>query len=306
MKVRPTVAAPVLLIVVFALIVAAGAIPDGVLGFNDNPYLATVIIQLVIFALPALFFCTLRGSEYRRRLRLRVPPLSCILITVCATLLMITGSAVIEYFMSALAPDAVAATSASETAAFAMNSGLFDGLYLVLAFAVLPAVTEEFLFRGIIMTEYGSLGVICAVIMSSITFAMSHMSPVRLPEYLFCGIVLALLAYASRSIIASMAAHTLYNAVVIFFEDHVIRIAEKQNISSILFVIISAVLALTMAAVFAFEASGLYRGYGADNVPSDHLPKKPTGLPTALIASLLSPSFLLLTVMYIVIAVVRS
>ena len=306
MKVRSTIAAPLLLIVVFAMIVAADKIPNGVLGFDDNPYLATVIVQLVIFAVPSLFFCTMRGGDYRRRLRLRLPPLSCILITVCATILMITGSAVIEYFMSGFAHDAVYATSAAETAAFAMNSGLFDGMYLVLAFAVLPAVTEEFLFRGIIMTEYGSLSAACAVIMSSLTFAMSHMSPVRIPEYLFCGVVLALLSYASRSIITSMIAHTLYNAVVIFFEDYVIRIAEKQNISGVLFIIIAAALALIAAAVFAFEASGLYRGYGADNVPSDHLPKKSAKTPTAIAASLLSPPFLFLAVMYVVIAVVRS
>ena len=61
--------------------------------------------------------------------------------------------------MYSLFPNAFAAGGAETYTAFARNAGIFDGLYLVLAFAVLPAVTEEFLFRGILLAAYENLGV---------------------------------------------------------------------------------------------------------------------------------------------------
>ena len=185
-------------------------------------------------------------------------------------------------------------------AGFAMNSGFFDGLYLVVAFALLPAITEEFLFRGIILSEYGTVGVVCSVVLSSAMFSMCHFSFLRLPSYFFCGVVLACLTYATRSIVAPMIVHTLYNVVVLFFGDYVVRLAEKNNISGILFLIIAVVLTLVSAAVAASEASSVYRGYAEDNVESDHVPKKKTGIVQSLAISLLSPFFLLLTVLYIV------
>lgn len=295
-----------LLIVVFALLACAAFIPSEVLGLDTDPYLSTVIVELIIFVVPSIFFCTLRGGEYRSRLRLSLPSPACLLMTLCAAALMITGSAVIEYFMSLAFSDSLSSTSAAETASFAMNSGLFDGFYLVIAFALLPAITEELLFRGIIMTEYSSLGVVCSVIMSALTFAMAHMSPIRLPEYIFCGIILSLLTYACRSVTAAMAAHALYNAVVIFFEKTVIKIAESRNISSILFVIIAAAAAIALAAAFAFEASSLYRTYGVENAPSDYLPQKKASVLSSLAISLFSPPFLLLAVMYIALSVIKS
>ena len=188
-------------------------------------------------------------------------------------------------------------------AGFAMNSGFFDGLYLVVALAVLPAVTEEFLFRGIVLSEYSTVGIACSVVLSSAMFSMCHFSFLHLPSYFFCGIVLACLTYATRSIVAPMIVHTLYNVVVLFFGDYVVRLAEKNNISGILFVIVAVAVALIAGAMAAFEASSIYRGYADDNVESDYVPKKKTGVVQSLAMSLLSPFFLLLTVLYIVLTI---
>ncbi len=305
MKIKPTTAAPILVCAVLALTLLFSVVPSSALGLDDNPYLTTVILQLVIFMLPALFFCTLRGTSYREKLRLKLPHVSTLLLIICSLVVMICGSCVIEYFMSTVSPVSMAETSVVDRAGYAMNPGFFDGLYLVLAFALLPALTEEFLFRGIILSEYGSLGIFCSVFMSSIMFAFCHLSLVRLPIYVFSGVILALVTYATRSVIAPMIVHTVYNVFVLFFEEYVLRLAEKQNISALLFIIIAAGCAILFASFMCFEAAGLYKSYAVDNVPSDHVPAKKKKLIGTLAEAVFSPSFIVLAVTYIVIVLTK-
>ncbi len=304
MKIKPTVAAPILLIAVFILALVVRMIPGDVLGLDDNPYLSVVILQLIVYSLPSLFFCTLRGRGYVRGLRLRLPPASSVLLTLFSLLFMLSGSNLINIFMSRLFPDAMAASSAAESAKFAMNSGIFDGLYIILAFAVLPAVTEEFLFRGIILSEYGTVGVACSVVISSLTFAMSHFSLCRAPQYILCGAVLAMLTYATRSILSAVIVHTVYNIFVLFGEQYIFHFAEKQNISGVLFIILTALLLLASAMIGAFEASSQYGRYASDNVMSDYVPKKSGGFFRGVASSLFSPSFLALAVLFTVIIII--
>ncbi len=303
MKSKPTIAIPILLIAVFGLTAVFNLLPPEIFGMNDNPYLSVVIVQLIVFATPTLIFCTLKGTSYTSRLRVRLPSPQTIILMLTAIALMVSGSGIIDYFMSLIAPAEMAASAASEYAAFAMNSGVFDGLYLVLAFALLPALIEEFLFRGVVLTEYTALSIPCAVVMSSLMFAMAHFSIYRLPSYFFCGVVLAIVTYATKSVVAAMVVHAVYNVIVLFFESYILYLAEKQNISAMLFVIILALVAILMAAVFAFECSAIYKGYAEENAPSDYLPRKKRGFFSSLNASMFSPTFIFLVVLYIVIIV---
>ena len=305
MKFKQTIAVPILLAGIFLLTALFNALPAEAIGADENPYLSAVIIQLVIFAIPCLIFCSLRGgSEYSSKLRVRFPKPSALLMMVCALVLMICGGGVIDYFMSTLNPQGMAESSSAEYAAFAMQSDVFNGVYLILAFAILPAVTEEFLFRGIVMHEYGTVNVVSSVILGAVCFAMCHFSVVRFPSLFFCGIVLGAVTYATRSVIASMIVHAAYNIVVLFFEEYILHIAQKNNISGILLVIIMAFLALGAAALAAFEASSLYRVYAEDNYPSDHVPKKKNKLLKSLAEAVFSPAFLGLAVIYIIMVLI--
>ena len=52
MKIKNSFAAPLLLIVVLVLMTLSGFLDLSRLGMAENPYLATVIIQLIVYALP--------------------------------------------------------------------------------------------------------------------------------------------------------------------------------------------------------------------------------------------------------------
>ena len=280
-----------------------GFLTEKRLGLDENPYLAAVVLQLLIYAVPALFYCRIRGSAFRARLRLSFAGPGQILFLLYAAVFLICGSALASVGMYSLFPNAFAVGGAETYTAFARTAGIFDGLYLVLAFAVLPAVTEEFLFRGILLAAYENLGVSCAVLVTSMTFAMSHFSFARFPVYLFGGLVLCAVTYTTRSLPAAMLVHACHNAFVLFLEKYILHIAEKQSVSMVLFLMIAGFLTLTAGLLMSHEAANLYAGYADRNLPADYLTKKRPLFPT-LAQSLFSPLYLTMVVIYVTATVV--
>jgi len=251
---KSTTYAPILLIVIFVLIAAAEFLPDGMIGIDENPYLAVVMLQLLTYAVPALFYSRIRGRELTPHLRIRLFRPSQILYIIYSTVFMLSGVLLVSMMMYTMIPDSFAAASVSSSAAFAMNERFFDTAYLVLAFAILPAVCEEFLFRGIMIGEYESGGASIAIAVSSVMFAMSHFSIARFPVYLFSGIVLGCVLYATRSVLSTIIIHTVNNTVILLCEDYVLHIVDKQNVSLVLFVIILGAVAVVSGMLMCYEA----------------------------------------------------
>ena len=304
MRFKETITVPILLLVVFALVVASGFIPEETLGLNENPYLAVVIIQLVTYAVPALFYCRIRGKELRPHLRLRFFPISQILFLLYAALFLVSGTALVSMGMYALAPAGFASSSVSEYASFAMNGRFFDGVYLVVAFAALPAVTEEWLFRGIVAGEYEKHGAVLAALFSAVTFSMSHFSLARFPVYLFSGLVLALVLYTTRSLFASILLHTLYNASVLLLEPYVLRLVDRQNVSLTLLVLLLGAAAILTGMLTCFESSHIYKHYAESNIESAYAEGKKKGLFARIADAFFSPAFLVLVVFFVTMAMI--
>lgn len=295
-----TMFTPILIIVIFALIIAANFIPKDTLGIDDNPYLAAVAIQLLTYALPALFYCRLRGRDFTGKLRLRFFPPSQLLYLFYTLGFLVCGSFIISIFMYNISPEAFAASSVTQSAAFAMNNRFFDTAYIVIVFAALPAVTEEFVFRGIVIGEYEKRGVTLAVMVSSLMFAMSHFSLERFPVYLFAGIVLSSVMYATRSLLASIIVHAAHNITVLLCEKYVLRVVDKQNASLVLLLIIIGAVMLLFGMLSAYEAQGIYRKYADENVPSEYASVKKHNVFSRVAEVFFSPTFLLLVIMFVI------
>ncbi|MDD6490017.1 MAG: type II CAAX endopeptidase family protein [Clostridia bacterium] len=83
----------------------------------------------------------------------------------------------------------------------------------VLVFAILPAVCEEFAFRGVIMGIFGKYGDRFAIIVSAFIFGMLHSSFITM-IFAFCsGIVFGLIRKNSGSLVPSMIVHFLNNLI---------------------------------------------------------------------------------------------
>jgi membrane protease YdiL (CAAX protease family) len=87
---------------------------------------------------------------------------------------------------------------------------------VVLDFAVLPAIGEELVFRGVILS--GLRGVFrdhTAAVISALMFATLHVSPISFLHLAILGYVFARLRLATNSIWPAVVLHLLYNATIL-------------------------------------------------------------------------------------------
>ena len=95
------------------------------------------------------------------------------------------------------------------------NFGQF--LLSILFFAVVPAVVEELLFRGLIFNGLkNSFNAKVAVILSSIIFTLIHFSIFQTVYQLILGVVLSLILLFTNSLLLTMLMHFLNNFLIVF------------------------------------------------------------------------------------------
>lgn len=83
----------------------------------------------------------------------------------------------------------------------------------MIAFAIVPAVVEEYVFRGLILGAYMNVDTKAAVVISSLFFALLHFSLGSILYGFFYGCLFALIRIATGSMIYSMTMHLVFNAV---------------------------------------------------------------------------------------------
>ena len=92
------------------------------------------------------------------------------------------------------------------------GAGLFWTIFTV---ALLPAVFEEMLFRGVIMDGVKPFGRVGAVLLCGALFSLFHQNPQQTIYQFCCGVAYALLALRSKSVLPTMLAHFANNAAII-------------------------------------------------------------------------------------------
>ena len=86
----------------------------------------------------------------------------------------------------------------------------------LIALALLPALAEEIVFRGVLARAVAARrGPAIAIAISAATFALYHLFPPQIVSTFVLGLVLGLLAVRSRSIVPSIIVHVLNNTVAI-------------------------------------------------------------------------------------------
>ena len=73
--------------------------------------------------------------------------------------------------------------------------------------ALLPAVVEEFIFRGLILNGYKRRNPLMAILLSSFLFGIMHMNLNQFSYAFVIGLIFGLLAYATGSLLPSILGH---------------------------------------------------------------------------------------------------
>ena len=85
----------------------------------------------------------------------------------------------------------------------------------LLVIAVLPALLEETIFRGVILEGMKDLGTVAACLLGGMLFSIFHQSPAQTVYQFLCGAAFTLLALRANSVLPAILAHFLNNAFIL-------------------------------------------------------------------------------------------
>lgn len=184
-------------------------------GLDVGPFTEELIIDLLYYlpfiALPAFLLAKRRPGLYEAY---RPGPISAL------GVLMIVALAVLGVFfinditlLWSIPFEALGLNTLTGGIPVATNTQ--ELLMSVLTIAVIPAVCEELLFRGVILSSMEAHGTKRAMRLSALLFMLIHASVVGAPGELIVGVIMASVVFWYDSIYAGIIYHTVHNTVVV-------------------------------------------------------------------------------------------
>ncbi len=287
MKTKSNVAAPLLVLMIMALSVGIGYIDTSILGEGETVFLSVALLQLLVLFVPTLLYCRIRGISVKE-LRLRAPNAKNVPFIVSSMFVIILGGMLISFAMSFFGVPIGESSSYSD---YVPSGFASRAIFIAVAFAVVPALTEELLCRSVLMREYEGMGVFSSIFVSALLFSMLHFNAASFPIYFFSGMVLGFVSFVTRSVLASMAVHLLNNMYILFFEEYAAAVVKVPQ--NLVFTVFFAVAFFLLALFFMLmQAESIVYRNGALDLDSDAAfarGEKESGL----LDALLSPTFLL-------------
>jgi len=293
-----TLLAPALMLVVFGLLmffryyvydrVAAGGVEAG----SDNSYLNMIVAQLFIYVIPALLYLRIKGRGAFTRLRVRLMPIRAIPFCIAAFFVMLFGSLLVRTLLFYLVPG----TILNEANSVQTYSQSANGLLIILAAAVMPALCEEFVFRGIVVSEYERNGALTAVIFSSLFYACAHFVQGDFASYVFAGVILAVAVIMTNSVMTAVILHLAWSLGTLATDGvfyHVLQASQSVTLFMFLLAVFTAGSLFFM--FYTQENFYIWRAYLGAPAP---MAERPKNYVYAAVTAILSPTFLLFAGIY--------
>ena len=166
--------------------------------------LGQIALKILIFLLPMVWFvCILKKEKWMMPSVTEKAPLN-------KTLLLTLSSAglivIAEMLYAALFPSSV------RTVGVTVQNTFIENVFLFLLSALIPAVMEEILFRGIILRSMRVFRTSLAILMSAVVFALMHFSAEYFPIAFVSGLILSMAYVSTNSLSSVIGIHFLCNA----------------------------------------------------------------------------------------------
>ncbi len=294
---------PALVLVTFLLLLLSRWIDTAFLN-RDNEAVGVILLQILVFVIPAVGYSALRGEKFSSRIRIAPFRLEHLWFCACALAVMVFGSlltSILTGGMESLTGGFVLYNTFTAQA----DGSLADIAALILSYAIVPAFCEELVFRAYLCAEYEHLGVGIAVTVSALFFAMLHFSFPLFLTYLFLGAVLGIVLYVTRSFFATLALHILYNLFCLFGQPYLTAFYLNAG-SNDIFIFCIVTLCLLFAAFAAGEARKIYHLYARRNLSSDYtVPRPLKSYPKAFFRAVASPLSIICLIVWIVMSVIN-
>ena len=176
-----------------------------------------------------------------------------------------------------------------------------DNLLEVILFyasvALLPALVEEFAFRGVILKIMRKHSDSLAVVVSGVMFGLMHGNFTQIPFALVVGLILAYITVKTNTLIPAMIIHFLNNSLAVTMT----LLTSNENISdtiveyiNIVLMIAIAILGIISFSIIATKHKGFFKLYGAN---------KPVSFKEKVVTFCKSPTVIIFTVISIIEAI---
>jgi membrane protease YdiL (CAAX protease family) len=193
-------------------VLIAVLVPFLPLEFLSNRPVLAVIFSQVVLAFPAIVYMLVHRLPYAETVRLKKMKVADMLLTVLFGILIQPAITMISAFSM------VFSKNVTGTAIFGIAERV-PFLVCLLLVAVMPAVMEETVYRGVFYNEYGKINPVKAALLSGLMFGIMHGNINQFCYAAVMGIIFALLVEATGSVLSTMLVHFWTNAssVVMFY-----------------------------------------------------------------------------------------
>jgi membrane protease YdiL (CAAX protease family) len=178
---------------------------------NSAPWIASsVVVMELVLALVIWRFLRRHRLFLREVSPLRVPSLR----DLAGALLCVFGLAPLSAMAAQLTERYLPRDMNAETIVLALSRGVSTAelVGVLLATALVPAVVEELLFRGILTRAFLGRSNLLAILVPSLMFGLFHTEPTQAAGTFVLGVGFGIARLYTDSIITSMVCHLAYNA----------------------------------------------------------------------------------------------
>lgn len=204
-------------LIVLVLMIAISSMAFGLFmpeDVNTERWLiATLIMEMVVVGIPPLIYLVASRMDIKHVARInRVGGME---------LLLVLGMAVFGYavvaFINVVWYSILSRIGNPVQPVFPSIKTGKQYIIAIIAMAVVPALVEEFLFRGVILRGYERFGALTAIVVSGVLFGLLHLNLVNLPAIIFLGIMISYVVMRTDSILPGVLYHFTQNFLSISF-----------------------------------------------------------------------------------------
>lgn len=181
------------------------ALIPGMENLSDSMYM--LISQIVCFMPPILFYFLITRKDVRKTLRLNPLGWKNTLLIISFGVSIQPIMSVLSYVMALIFPNPV-----EQSIGGIQDSGFIISM---LSVAVIPALLEEVISRGIILSGYQFLDKWKAALACALLFGLLHMNPQQFPYAFVVGFIFCFLVERTDSIYAAILPHMIINGTTV-------------------------------------------------------------------------------------------
>ena len=244
---------------------SADAVSSELLKHVYGEMLPILLLSSLVTLATLSIICLAHRKNPLKEVGLRPVPARTILPTI---LIAVSANVFVGAFIALLPPELLSSSEAEKVIEQAMLADPARAfLFTVLAVVLAGPLTEEVVFRGLILSRFRRvMPAALAVLLSAFLFGFAHFNLLQSGYTFVLGVLFAILALRCRSILPTVVCHVVFNALGLF-----------SGVFMLLPPAANAVIAICAAAATGIGMIFLFRA--TETLAGDFVPEEPSVLP---------------------------